>query len=165
MIIAIGGPSNAGKTHLTQRLCAYFGKTKAAGLCQDDFVKPLEQIPQIRQHLDWEHPDSIHHQRLRNSIIELSHEKEIVLVEGLMIYHDRETLGLFDKKLFVDIDFATFWKRRSADTRWGIEPDWYLEHIWKSYLMYGKAPEIPDLMMINGSKPIRLKSIIEYLEK
>ncbi|GAB1417358.1 uridine kinase [Bacteroidales bacterium] len=165
LTIAIGGVSNAGKTHLAKRLLSHFGTQRAVAVCQDDFAHPIQRIPEIADRTDWEHPDSIDHQALRQKVIDLRDKMEIVIVEGLMIYHDPATLELFDKMLFVEIDFPTFWKRRTADTRWGYEPEWYVEHVWKSYHTYGLPPEKVKPLYINGSIPIRLKQIIEFVEK
>ena len=40
-----------------------------------------------------------------------------------------------------DIPKELFLKRKALDKRWGEFPEWYMEHIWQSYLVYGKVDQ------------------------
>lgn len=165
MIIAIGGVSTAGKTTLAQQLRDHFHNKKTITLCQDDFVKPVDQLPSINGRIDWEHPDSIDHDRFLNTIIAESKENDIVIAEGLLIYWFQPVCKLFDKRLFITIDYPTFVKRKARDNRWGHEPEWYIEHIWKSYLEYGQVEKVSSILQIDGNKHILLQPVINYLEQ
>ena len=91
---------------------------------------------------------------------------EIVIAEGLMIYYHRQTVDLFNKRLFVDLDKATFLKRKSRDLRWGKEPPWYMEHIWESYLKYGIIPNmLNDVFTVDGHHSIDIYPVIKFLEQ
>ena len=165
MIIAIGGVSTAGKTTLAGQLRNHFHNKKTSILCQDDFVKPVEQIPLIKNRINWEHPDSIEHIRLRDAIEAERRENDILIVEGLMIFWHPFTQSLFDKNIFIEIDYSLFRERKDNDYRWGDEPDWYVEHIWKSYLQFGVPTNRKNTHFVDGNKAIDLIPIINYIEQ
>ncbi len=164
MIIAIAGVSQAGKSTLAGRLRNALGNNKTTILCQDDFVRDIELIPEINHHIDWEHPDSIDHVKFRETIAAEAQRNQYVIVEGLMVLWDEETRKLFDKCIFIEIDKPTFIKRKLVDDRWGIEPEWYVEHIWKSFLQFGQKPDDQDCIVVDGCKPIVLDYVIDYLK-
>ncbi|MBK9290834.1 MAG: hypothetical protein IPM52_04310 [Bacteroidetes bacterium] len=163
MIIAIAGVSQAGKSTLANILRQQLGHEHTTIICQDDFVKDVELIPQIRGHLDWEHPDSIDHAKFREAILAEAARNKYVIAEGLMVLWDAATRALFDKCIFIEIDKNTFVRRKLRDDRWGIEPDWYVEHIWQSYLWYGLYPECSTCLVIDGRKKQDATFIIRYL--
>ncbi|MBZ0243851.1 MAG: hypothetical protein K8F24_11590, partial [Bacteroidales bacterium] len=107
MIIGIGGASRAGKTTLAEWIRKQFPHQKTQILCQDDYVFPTRLIPRIQDRIDWEHPDSVDHEALRKAIIAEAKSNDLVIVEGLMVFHDQLTNALYDKMLFVEIDFDT----------------------------------------------------------
>jgi nicotinamide/nicotinate riboside kinase len=165
MIIAIGGVSTAGKTTLAGHLRNYFQQKKTSILCQDDFVKPVELIPLINNRINWEHPDSIDHIRFKDAIEAEKRENDVVIVEGLMVFWHPLTQPLLDKKIFIEIDYSLFRKRKNIDYRWGDEPDWYIEHIWKSYMQFGLPINKNGVLFVNGNKRLVLNQIISYLEQ
>ncbi len=166
MIIAIGGSSTAGKSTLAAKIGEVYDHKRVKILCQDSYVKPESEIPLIRDHIDWETPDSIDFKKFYNAIVMASEQNEIVIAEGLMIYYHRQTVDLFNKRLFVEIDKATFLKRKARDLRWGKEPPWYMEHIWKSYLQYGIVPPVlNDVFRVDGRRTIDIYPVINFLEQ
>ncbi len=164
MIVAIGGASNAGKTSLARQLRDFYAQKRVALLCQDDFVKAVENIPTVRNHVDWEHPDSIDHEKFYQAIKAENTQNDLVIAEGLMVFWHLKTVQLFDKSIFITLDYNTFSRRKARDNRWGYEPEWYVEHIWLSYLAFGQPPAHPAPLMVNGNQALKLKPIIEYLE-
>lgn len=164
MIIGIGGVSTAGKTTLARELREHYSDKKVITLCQDDFIKAIENIPLIRERIDWEHPDSIDHNRFLQAIQNEALVNEIVIAEGLMIFWNQPLFTLLDKKIFVELTHTKFMERKSLDNRWGHEPDWYIEHIWNSYLKYGQPPAVDNTFRVNGNFKPSLNHIIEYLE-
>lgn len=165
MIIAIGGSSTAGKSTLAAKIGEVYDHKRVKILCQDSYVKPEQEIPLIKDHIDWEVPASIDFKKFYNAIVLASDKYDIVIAEGLMIYYHRQTVDLFNKRLFVDLDKTTFMKRKSRDLRWGKEPQWYMEHIWDSYLKYGVVPEIlSDVFHVDGRRSIDIYPIIKFLE-
>ncbi len=163
MIVAIGGVSRAGKTTLARKIRDLFAGKKVTVLCQDDFVKPVEQIPSVGDRIDWEHPESIDHVALKKAILAENKENDMVIVEGLLVFYDPETVKLYDKKILIEIDYETYLKRKKKDSRWGTEPDWYIQHIWDSYLQFGKPKDDIDTYKLDCVKDYHLKDILTYL--
>jgi uridine kinase len=137
MLIGIGGASNSGKSWLAKKLKDHLYDRDVIILCQDDYAYPKEIIPLINQHINWEIPESINFEKFKNDIIKVKSSHTIVIIEGLMIFHHHEINQLIDKRIFIELEKEEFFKRKSTDLRWGKEEDWYIEHIWNSYLKYG----------------------------
>ncbi len=168
MIIGIGGLSRAGKTKLAKRLRKHFREQGRSALIlhQDEFVFPENQIPKVRDRVDWEHPGSIDFHRFRQAILDAALRFDVVIAEGLMAFYDAETKRLYDKCFFVEISKPTFLRRKAADKRWGEEPEWYVEHIWKSYLKYGMPAEGgAPLLRLSGEGRIEWEEVIRFLKE
>jgi uridine kinase len=163
MIIGIGGVSRAGKTTLAEWLRNQLPGKKTHIICQDDFVFPTDRIPRINDRINWDHPDSIDHVAFRKAIIAESKLNEIVIAEGLLVFYDRLTNSLYDSMLMVEIDYQTFLSRKDHDHRWGHEPDWYVQHIWDSFLKYGNSPEPHRTLTIDGTKNFPVKTIMDFI--
>lgn len=166
MIIGIGGVSRSGKTTLAKRLARHFRKKghSAILLHQDEFVFPEDQIPRIRDKVDWEHPGSIDFERLRQAILAHSQTNDVVIVEGLMAFFDERINALYDKCFFVEIDKATFVRRKSEDLRWGKEPDWYIEHIWDSFQRFGMPVQsLPEMCVLSGKQAPDWNQVMGFL--
>ena len=163
MIIGIGGCSTSGKSALAAEIAKQLHGIKVKVLCQDDFTYPTPEIPKINGHTNWEIPESINFRLLKKGIEKASLENDLVIAEGLIIYHNPEINKMFDKRLFIEIDRNTFLKRKHNDFRWGKEPDWYIEHIWKSFLKYGQPPEDKNIIFIDGKKPFETNKIISLI--
>jgi nicotinamide/nicotinate riboside kinase len=152
MIIGIAGVSRSGKTTLAdliQKKLIMKGET-ATVLHQDDFVMPENEIPKIRHRIDWECPQSIDFQRFKSKILEAKKQYKHVITEGLLNFWDADINLLFDKKIFVQISKETFLERRNKEKRWGFEPKWFYEHVWKSHEKYGKIGLDADTIMLSG---------------
>jgi len=141
MIIGIGGVSRAGKTTLAFKIREWFGKDKVCILHQDQYIQDEDHMPRIKNHIDWEHPDSLDFDQLKKLTLEKSKECPIVIVEGLMVFHDEELNQLMDRKIYIKISKDAFLNRKTLDNRWGKEPKWYIDHIWESHFIYGLLPE------------------------
>ena len=122
LVIGIGGASRSGKTSLANRLQ---NKLLAYGTCtvlhQDDYIRPIPEIPLIRGEVDWEHPDSLDYPHLRSLVRDAAAAHDFVIVEGFMLYPDPELTALCDVHVFCEIDKETFLERRRKDHRYGID--------------------------------------------
>ncbi|MFT4834507.1 MAG: nicotinamide/nicotinate riboside kinase [Marinoscillum sp.] len=161
MIIGIGGVSRAGKSTLAECLKAHYvkaGKTVAL-FSQDDFVKPTISLPKVEGVPDWERPSTIKWENLANSV-EKS-KADIKIVEGLFSFYPASLRILYIIKFFVEIDKELFLARKSEDKRWAEEPDWYAEHVWRSYLKYGqtKGPKT-EYVILEGKGKFDAKAIL-----
>jgi nicotinamide/nicotinate riboside kinase len=154
MIIGIAGVSRSGKTTLAdliQKKLVEQGETSIV-VHQDDYVMPESEIPKIRHRIDWECPQSIDFQRFKSEILEAKKHYKHVITEGLLNFWDEDINLLFDKKIFVEISKQTFLERRNKEKRWGFEPKWFYEHVWQSYLKYGKNGLNEATLVISGEE-------------
>jgi nicotinamide/nicotinate riboside kinase len=168
MTIGIGGVSRSGKTSLAfliKRLVEERGET-AVVISQDDFVFAGNLIPKIKHRIDWECPESIDFQRYRNEIIQKKETHQHVITEGLLNFWDNETNSLFDRRLFVAIKKDIFFTRRLEERRWGLEPKWFIEHVWKSYLKYGQtifSEPKNGVLLVSGNEDFDAQLIVHFL--
>ena len=164
MVIGIGGPSNAGKSALAERIAAaYRPSVKVVLLCQDDYVYPEETLPSIHGHTDWEHPATIDHQRFLNELRNASKTGDVVIAEGFLLFSMPDLLPVFDKLIFLEIDKETFLERKSCDLRWGKEPSWYVEHIWDRFQMFGQPPAGREILFVDAREDWPMDRILDFL--
>ncbi len=162
MILAIGGLSRSGKTKLSRKVSKWLRDQghSVALLHQDTFVKPEESIPRIRDRVDWETPDSMDWSRWNTAIREAQQSHDWVIAEGLFAL--REEAVEPDKQLFVHISRDTFLNRKHEDQRWGPVPEWFIQHVWNSFLHYGQ-PSGRNFLEVSGEKVADREEILNYL--
>jgi uridine kinase len=165
MIIGIGGISRGGKSFLAKEIKKNLNHKQVIILHQDDFVLSKNKIPKIRNHIDWESPLSINFDLFYTSILDAHNRAEIVIAEGLFAFYNKEINAQYSSRILVELPKYEFVKRKRRDGRWGYEEDWYIEHIWQSYLFYGK----PDFdksypyLHIDGSQNFDTAKIIKEI--
>ncbi|WP_294156579.1 uridine kinase [uncultured Clostridium sp.] len=128
MIIGIAGGSGSGKTTLAQKIKDVFDD-KISILCHDYYYKSNEGIPmEERKKLNYDHPDSFDTNLLIDQLKQLRDGKSInhpvysfvehtrldetvevkptkvIIVEGILIFENKELCDLMDIKVFVDTD-------------------------------------------------------------
>jgi len=151
MIIGVGGVSRAGKTSLALQIEKWHDSGSVKILHQDDFIRPIDKMPLVREHIDWEHPDSYDFVGLIKAIKKERKKFDIVVVEGLMVFCNQQLAKLMDKRIYIRISKETFLSRKTLDNRWEDEPDWYIEHIWNNHFVYGLVPRGFDhIMQLDG---------------
>lgn len=136
MIIGIAGGTGSGKTTIAKKIYQSFGKN-AAILSHDFYYKPHDDLPfEERCKLNYDHPDSLDTQLLvehlrelrkgnaiyhptydfsrhcRNSEWKKTESARLIIVEGILIFTDRQLCELCDIKLFVDTDADVRFIRR-----------------------------------------------------
>ena len=164
IIVGIAGPSRAGKTFLARLISEHSTSLRVKTLHQDEFVKPIDQIPLINGHVDWESPESVDFPRYRRAILEDAGQPGIVIAEGLLSFYDPGIMQLFDRKIFISLSCDEFKYRKRTDLRWGKEPEWYINHIWKSYLRFGQCPaNIPNMMRIDGESDFIIEKVMDFI--
>ncbi|MCB2219263.1 MAG: hypothetical protein KQI35_02625 [Bacteroidetes bacterium] len=163
MIIGIGGVSNSGKSALAQQIKEARSQNDVRILCQDNFTFPKPQIPVIRDHTDWEQPGSIDFVAFERAIENAAKNSDIVIAEGLIIFWDDQVNALFDKRIFIHLQQDTFMQRKETDLRWGLEPHWYKEHIWQSFLKFGQPPTNKNILHIHGEDSFDMEKILSFL--
>lgn len=128
-IIGIAGGSGSGKTTVVKKIIKRLPADKVAVLPQDSYYKDNSHLPiEERQKINFDHPESLefpllidHINRLKNgqpvdcpvySYLTCTREaetvriepKEVVILEGILIYTHRPLVELVDIKVFVDAD-------------------------------------------------------------
>lgn len=128
MVIGIAGGSGSGKTTIAQNIKEVY-KDDVVILCHDYYYKSNENISlEERKKLNYDHPNSfdtdllieqlkalkkgdiinhpvysfVEHTRL-NETVEVKPAK-VILVEGILIFENKELCDLMDIKVFVDTD-------------------------------------------------------------
>ena len=83
-IIAIGGVSRSGKSTLA--LWLHQQLPNSIMLCQDDFPNAEEDIPRIKDRIDWEHPDSIHWGNWQRAVKGFENDCDYLILDCLFIF-------------------------------------------------------------------------------
>jgi uridine kinase len=129
LVIAIAGGSGSGKTTVAQAILDRVGRDRIAYLPHDAYYKDLSNLPiNQRQEVNFDHPNSLesnlmvqhikdlkkwqavnlpiydfkHHTRTEE--VKRVEPQNVILVEGILIYVEKELRDLFDVKIFVDTD-------------------------------------------------------------
>ncbi len=168
VLIGIGGVSRAGKSTLANLLAeAYRAQHKTVSVIhQDEHVVDEQELTLIRDKRDWEHPNSIDWHRLSTIIDDHLTQFDIVIMEGLFAFNDPIIRSKMGHKIMVEISKPKFLDRKKVDLRWGgtAEPDWYMQHIWNSYLIYGRPKLDQSYICLNGTRRFDIAFIIETLQ-
>ncbi len=128
VVIGISGGTGSGKTTLANRLKEYFWDDITL-ICQDYYYKSFDELPfEERRRLNFDHPDAFdnellvkqvkmlkanrpvdrpvysftEYRRLERTVREEA--KQVIIVEGLMIFTVPALVDLMDIKIFVDTD-------------------------------------------------------------
>ncbi len=164
--IGIGGVSRAGKTSLSNYIKSLYPNKSIFVIEMDKFVKDESDIPKVKNHTDWEHPISVDFEKIKHTLEEAVCQHDIVITEGILIFYSEELNQLFDKRVFINVPKTVFYKRRKEETRWGAEPDWYLDYVWESYLKYGKLKDTDNnTLYIHGTEDWSPMLLDEHLFK
>lgn len=164
MIIGIGGVSRAGKSTLAKRLKEQFEKKgkSTSVYCQDEYVKPTISLPKVQGVPDWERPSTIKWDKLLKDV--QKSDTDVKIIEGLFSFYPASLRSEYVLKIFVEISKPTFLKRKTDDSRWEEEPEWYAEHVWRSFLKYGQMKgDKQEYIPVSGETEINLKEIIDLI--
>src|SRR5512134_132523 len=129
ILIGIAGGSGSGKTLVARTIVRELGSRRVVIIDQDSYYKDLDQIPfRDREARNFDHPDAFDTELLRQHLGELlegrpieqpiydyaQHRRSndtrrisdhlVIVLEGILIFHDPELRALMDIKLFVDAD-------------------------------------------------------------
>lgn len=129
MVVGIAGGTGSGKTTLADLILKRMGRENIAYLAHDAYYKDQKHLsPEARAQVNYDHPDSLETNLMIRHIRELiegravempvydfsihSRKAEsvpvdprpVILVEGILIFVEKELRDLFDMKIFVDTD-------------------------------------------------------------
>lgn len=128
IIIGIAGGTGSGKTTLVKKLTEEFGE-KVVTLCHDYYYRAHDELSlEDRAKLNYDHPNAFDTDMLIQHLDQLkkdesverpvysfvSHNRmdetvnvqpsRVIIVEGILIFENKELRDLFDIKVFVDTD-------------------------------------------------------------
>lgn len=129
LVIAIAGGSGSGKTTVANAILKQVGAGRIAYLPHDAYYRDLSSLPlNQRVTVNFDHPDSLESELMIQHIRQLKrweavampvydftrHTRtdqsvridphRVIVVEGILIFAERELRELFDVKIFVDTD-------------------------------------------------------------
>jgi uridine kinase len=129
VVIGIAGGTGSGKTTVANVILERVGADKIALLPHDAYYKDLQDLPRAQRDLvNFDHPDSLETDLLVAHIRGLREWKPVdipiydftthtrtsrtlrvepqpvILVEGILIFHEANLCALFDVKIYVDTD-------------------------------------------------------------
>jgi len=160
-IISIGGVSRSGKTSLAHWLHQQI--PNSIMLCQDDFPNDESHINMVRDRHDWEQPNSINWQNWYKAMDSMQDDCEWLILEGLFIFRPESDIKA-DHTIYLSMEKEAFLELRRQETRWGPEPEWYIEHVWNSHLIYGLPPESLTVDKFQSLKRADYPSILDKLK-
>ena len=129
LVIGIAGGSGSGKTTVAQEILKRVGADRIAYLQHDSYYKDLREL-EATQHseVNFDHPDALETELLVRHVIALRNftrvqipiydfvtdtrtaetiavePRNVILVEGILIFVEPELRKLFDVRIFVDTD-------------------------------------------------------------
>ena len=128
IVIGIAGGSGSGKTTLMKNLIARFGDDVTV-LSHDNYYRPYDDLNiEQRRAINWDHPDAFDTEMMIEHLRELKaghaiecpnydytnyarctetthlEPTKVILVEGILIFENKELRDLCDIKVFIDTD-------------------------------------------------------------
>ena len=129
ILIGIAGGSGSGKTVVARTIVRELGSKRVVIIDQDSYYKDLEAVPfRDREARNFDHPDAfdselmIQHLRelleghaIEQPVYDYSQHRRtnetrrisehlVIVLEGILIFHDPELRALMDIKLYIDAD-------------------------------------------------------------
>jgi uridine kinase len=129
VIIGVAGGTGSGKTTVARTLAAALGSDDVVVIQHDSYYRDRSPLPfEERQAINYDHPESLEtsllvshlHQLIAGRAVEVpvydfsthsrrpetwrAEPRRVIVVEGILIFVDRELRDLFDCRLFVDTD-------------------------------------------------------------
>lgn len=165
IVIGISGATNGGKTTLCDKLCDVYPGCKV--MCMDDFYWGDEHenhihLPQFDGYANWEVETSVDFVTMVNEVrswkekvVNGEIKTPILLVEGIMIFNNKELSSEFNKKYFLTLDKEVCWRRRKSRLYEPPEPEGYYDAIcWPEYVRNkNELKDQNDIVYIDGTDP------------
>ena len=127
VIIGVAGGSASGKTTVSQAILDRVGRDRIAYIQHDSYYKDLSHLPlEERRVMNFDHPDSLENELLIEHLHELRagrsvqvptyefstyvrlsetrtvEPEPVILMEGILVFADRELRDMMDVKIYVD---------------------------------------------------------------
>jgi uridine kinase len=157
IIIGVAGGTASGKTTVSDAILDRVGRDRITYIQHDSYYRDLSHLPlEERRKLNVDHPDALETKLLvfhlrqlqageavevpvydfatyqRRDTTRRVEPRRVILVEGILIFADKELREMMDVKLYVDTDAdLRFIRRLQRDTR---ERDRTVEMVTRQYL-------------------------------
>jgi uridine kinase len=157
IIIGVAGGTASGKTTVSDAILDRVGRDRIVYIQHDSYYRDLSHMPlEERRKLNVDHPDALETELLVSHLLRLQageiievpvydfatyqrrdetrhvEPRRVILVEGILIFVDKELREMMDIKLYVDTDAdLRFIRRLQRDTR---ERDRTVEMVIRQYL-------------------------------
>ncbi|MBI1908493.1 hypothetical protein HYS28_03730 [Candidatus Uhrbacteria bacterium] len=174
LLIGLAGPSGAGKSTLCAAIAADRGDVGHFRL--DDFFKDATEFPRYKHWLNRELPSNLKFDQFITALTQLRagypvevpeysmhadravgtkrvEPKQVILVEGYLLFHDPRARPLFDLRLFLDVTTEVQIARRLGR---GIPFDaaYFYEVVVPTFEQYGRDAQYDAHIVIDGNGPI-----------
>jgi uridine kinase len=128
-VIGVCGGSGSGKTTVARNILEIVGRDRVAHLLHDHYYKDLGDLThEERSKVNFDHPDSLDNELFKQHLRQLSNyqpvecpvydfkthrrteetfsifPRQVVVVEGILIFADAELRSMMDLRVFVDTD-------------------------------------------------------------
>lgn len=168
LVIGIAGGTGSGKTSVTNKIVQLLDKERVVVIQHDSYYKDLSAYGGLTpDQINFDHPDSLETSLLIQHIKDLKQGKpveqpiynftthrrmpetlrleprDIIIVEGILIFVERELRELFDIKIFIDTD---------ADER-------FIRRIRRDILQRGRSLDSVIQQYIATVKPMHLEFV------
>ena len=162
-VIGIAGGTASGKSTFTDMLCAELGENITAVIHMDSFFKPESERPHVASHtnsqiyVDDNCPETIDWQGFHRAVdYALESDKDVVIIEGLLVLWDEYTKNKLDIKIFVDCPSDERLTRRiKRNAQWGQSfekvTDVYLNMVRFRHEQYVEPTKWIADIIVNGS--------------
>lgn len=161
-LILIGGVSRSGKSSLAKALQQDL--SNATILHQDEFVLPHDQIPKVRDRIDWERPESIDWDALLIAYSSGRDKHQYIIIEGIFAFSNLTLNRIADFTVLLTLDKEQFFERRKVEHRWGEEPNWFIEHVWKSHTLFHNPHKLLPDWVFSYPKAAKYEEILIQLK-
>ena len=194
IVIGIAGGSGSGKTTLMKNLIARFGDDVTV-LSHDNYYRPYDDLNiEQRRAINWDHPDAFDTEMMIEHLRELKaghaiecpnydytnyarctetthlEPTKVILVEGILIFENKQLCSLMDIKIFVDTDADVRLIRRDVAKRGRS-----LDSVLTQYLSTVKpmheqfvepSKKNADLVVLEGGQNlVALEMIIDRIQR
>ncbi|HEX9924799.1 MAG TPA: uridine kinase [Anaerolineae bacterium] len=187
IIIGVAGGTASGKTTVSQKILQLIGPDQLAYVEHDAYYRDLSHLPLTeRQTLNFDHPDSLENevliahleillrgqpvdvpvydfaQYIRTDRVKRIEPKQVIIVEGILIFVDRQLREMMDIKIYVDtppdLRFIRRLQRDVADRGRSVQHviDQYLDTVRPMHLEFVEpSKRYADVIIPRGGQNIK----------
>ena len=198
IIIGVAGGTASGKTTVSRKILQTVGANHIAYIDHDAYYRDLSHLPlEERQKVNFDHPDSLENelmiahlqallrgqtvdipvydfaQYIRTSQLNRVESRRVILVEGILIFVDKELREMMDVKIYVDappdLRFIRRLKRDIAERGRSVNHviEQYLETVRPMHMEFVEpSKHFADVIIPRGGRNIKaIQMIVAQIER